>query len=218
MDYSATWAGLAVSPRGLGSIIAMPLVGFLVSKLDTRLLVSLGFAVFGVCSFVWGTMTLEVSPWSMLLPIIISGFALGLVFVPLSTTSLGDLPPQSLGNGSGLFNLLRNVGGSVGISIVNTILARHQQVHRTELSQHLSPTLPSVQNAVSSFTQVLTPHYGPADAPVRAYGMLENVLSQQAMLWSYVDDFRYLALACFCCVPVVWTLKKVKARRPVAAH
>jgi DHA2 family multidrug resistance protein len=217
MDYSATWAGLAVSPRGVGSIIAMPLVGFLVSKLDTRWLVSLGFAVFGVCSLVWGTITLQVSPWSMLLPIIISGFSLGLVFVPLSTTTLGDLPPQSLGNGSGLFNLLRNVGGSVGISLVNTILARHEQLHQTELSRHLAPMLPTVQNALNTFTNTLSAGSSPADAQIQAYGMLQNTLSQQAALWSYIDDFRYMALACFCCVPVVWALKRVRGKA-IAAH
>jgi DHA2 family multidrug resistance protein len=217
MDYSATWAGIAVSPRGLGSIVAMPLVGFLVSKLDTRWLVSLGFAIFGICSLVWGTITLQISPWSMLLPIIISGFSLGLVFVPLSTTTLGDLPAPSIGNGSGLFNLLRNVGGSVGISIVTTLLARRHQLHQTELSQHLAPTLPSVQQALNSFTETLSSQFSPADAHTKAYGMLQNVLQQQASLWSYVDVFRYMALACFCCVPVVWALKRVRGRA-IAAH
>jgi DHA2 family multidrug resistance protein len=217
MDYPATWAGIAVSPRGLGSIVAMPLVGFLVSKVDPRYLVSLGFGVFGICSLVWGTVTLQVSPWSMLLPIIISGFSLGLVFVPLSTTTLGDLPTESIGNGSGLFNLLRNVGGSVGISLVNTILARHEQLHRTELSRHMAPMLPNVQNALNNFTQIFATQSGHADAQVQAYGMLQDLLSQQARLWSYVDDFRYMALACFCCVPVVWGLKRVRGRA-IAAH
>jgi DHA2 family multidrug resistance protein len=215
MSYSATWAGLAVSPRGLGSIVAMPLVGLLVSKVDTRVLVSLGFAIFGVCSLIWGTITLEVSPWSMLIPIIISGFSLGLVFVPLSTVTLGSLPPQSVGNGSGLFNLLRNVGGSVGISVVNTILARHQQLHRTELSHHMAPMLPTVQQALDSFTNTLSTQS--ADAQQQAYGMLDALLSQQALLWSYVDDFRYMALACFICVPIVWGLKRVRGRA-ISAH
>jgi len=215
MSYSATWAGLAVSPRGLGSIVAMPLVGLLVSKVDTRVLVSLGFAIFGVCSLIWGTITLEVSPWSMLIPIIISGFSLGLVFVPLSTVTLGSLPPQSVGNGSGLFNLLRNVGGSVGISVVNTILARHQQLHRTELSHHMAPMLPTVQQALDSFANTLATQS--TDTQQQAYGMLDAALSQQALLWSYVDDFRYMALACFVCVPVVWALKRVRGRA-IAAH
>ncbi|MBV8867652.1 MAG: DHA2 family efflux MFS transporter permease subunit, partial [Acidobacteriaceae bacterium] len=124
MDYSAWWAGLAVAPRGIGSILAMPLVGLMVARVDTRILVSSGFAVFGVCSLIWGTLTLQMGPWSMLVPIVISGFSLGLVFVPLSVTALGDLPAASVGNGSGLYNLMRNIGGSIGISIVQTILAR----------------------------------------------------------------------------------------------
>jgi DHA2 family multidrug resistance protein len=218
MDYSATWAGIAVSPRGLGSIIAMPLVGLLVGKVDTRVLVSLGFGIFGVCSLTWGTLTLQISPWSLLLPIITSGFALGLVFVPLSTVTLGDLPAESVGNGSGLFNLLRNVGGSIGISIVNTVLVRHEQLHRTELSQHLAPMLPTVQQALNNFQQTLSSSVGPTNVQVPAYGMLQQAVAQQSALWSYVDDFRYMALACFCCVPVVWLLKRVVRRSAIAAH
>jgi DHA2 family multidrug resistance protein len=105
----------------------------------------------------------------------------------------------------------------VGISIVTTLLARRQQLHQTELSQHLAPTLPSVQQALDSFTQTLSPQYGPADAHIKAYGMLQNVLAQQSSLWSYVDVFRYMALACFCCVPVVWALKRVRGRT-ISAH
>jgi DHA2 family multidrug resistance protein len=195
----------------------MPLVGFLVSKLDTRVLVSLGFTVFGICSFIWGGLTLQISPWSLLWPIVISGFSLGLVFVPLSTTTLGDLAPEKIGNGSGLFNLMRNVGGSVGISLVNTILVRHQQLHQNELVQHLSPTEPAVQHSLDAFAQTLAGQSGAATAHQQAYGMLQNAVSQQAALWSYIDDFRYMALACFACVPIVWLLKRVKGG-PIAAE
>jgi DHA2 family multidrug resistance protein len=217
MNYSAFAAGFIVSPRGIGSIIAMPLVGFLVSKLDTRVLVSLGFTVFGICSFIWGGLTLQISPWSLLWPIVISGFSLGLVFVPLSTTTLGDLAPEKIGNGSGLFNLMRNVGGSVGISLVNTILVRHQQLHQNELVQHLSPTSPAVQQSLHAYSRMFTGATGATTAHQQAYGMLQNVVSQQAALWSYIDDFRYMAVACFACVPVVWLLKRVRGG-PIAAE
>ncbi|MDQ2775497.1 MAG: DHA2 family efflux MFS transporter permease subunit [Acidobacteriota bacterium] len=216
MDYSALWAGLAVSPRGIGSIIAMPLVGILVSKLDTRVLVSAGFTVFGICSLFWSMITLQISPWSLTWPIVISGFALGFVFVPLSTSTLGDLPAESVGNGSGLYNLMRNLGGSVGISIVETILARHQQLHRTELSQHLSPTSPNVQNALKLFGNVFSGS-GAVMAKQQAIAQVGQELGKQAQLWSYVDDFRYMALACFICVPVVWTLKRVRGKA-MAGH
>ena len=219
MAYDAFSSGLAVSPRGIGAILAMPLVGILVSRIDTRILVSLGFLVFGMCSLAWSNLNTQISPWSLTIPIIISGFSLGFVFVPLNTTALGDLPPEKVGNASGLFNLMRNVGGSVGISIVNTLLARHEQLHRTELLHNLSPTNPNFQQALAQQTQFLAGTYGPANAAIRAYRMMEATLTQQAQLWSYVDDLRYMAFAAFACVPIVWALKRVKAKAgAVAAH
>lgn len=219
MDYSAWWAGLVVSPRGLGSIIAMPLVGLLVSRIDTRILVSTGFAVFACCSLIWGTITMQVSPWSLTVPIVISGFSLGLVFVPLSVTTLGDLKPEAVGNGSGLYNLMRNIGGSVGISVAQTILARHEQLHRTELVQHLAPTRIAVQQTLSYFAKLFSAAAGRVLSQHQALGQIDKILGQQSQLWSYVDDFRYMALTCFCCVPIVWFLKKVKPRGGAApAH
>ncbi|MFL6452329.1 MAG: DHA2 family efflux MFS transporter permease subunit [Bryobacteraceae bacterium] len=218
LGYSATASGFAVAPRGIGAILAMPLVGFLVAKVDTRILVSFGFTTFGICSLVWGNLNTQISPTSLDLPIIISGFALGFVFVPLSTISLGGLKPAEVGNGSGLFNLLRNVGGSVGISIVNTILARHEQLHRTELSRHLVTTSHNLQQRLTEMTQFLTQTYGPAEASRRVYGLIEGTLTQQSILWSFVDDLRYMAFACFCCVPLVWALKRIKTKGPIAAH
>ncbi len=217
MDYSAWWSGLAVSPRGIGSIIAMPLVGILVARIDTRILVSTGFFVFGLCSLFWGHITTQISPWSLTIPIVISGFSLGLVFVPLSVTTLGDLPPASVGNGSGLYNLMRNIGGSIGISVVETILARHEQLHRTELARNLAPTLPTVQQNLNSFTELFSQYGSHATAQTQAIGQIGYELAHQAELWSYVDDFRYMALACFCCAPVVWGLRRVRARRGAAA-
>lgn len=219
LDYSAWWAGLAVSPRGLGSIVAMPIVGLLVAKLDTRFMVSTGFLIFGTCSLFWGMLTLQISPWSLTWPVVISGFSLGLVFVPLSTVTLGALPAEKVGNGSGLYNLMRNIGGSVGISVVETIVARHEQVHRSELARNLSPSLTNLQNSLNQFTGLFTPLSGPLAASQQAVAQVGQNLDRQAQYWSYVDDFRYMALACFLCVPLVWTLKRVKARGAVeGAH
>ena len=217
MGYSATAAGLAVSPRGLGSIVAMPLVGFMVAKVDTRILTSSGFIIFALCSFFWSGLTLDISPTSLLWPVVISGFSLGLVFVPLSTTTLGALPPESVGNGSGLYNLMRNVGGSVGISVVNTVVARHEQVHRSELSRFLGASRPLVQQSLNGFTQSLAARDGLPMAKQQAYGVLQGTLTQQSQLYAYVDDFRYMALACLACVPVVWMLRRVKGK-PIAAE
>jgi len=210
MDYSAWTAGLVVSPRGLGSIVAMPIVGLLVAKMDTRYLVSLGFVIFGVCSLVWSTITLDISPWSLLLPVTISGFSLGLVFVPLSVTSLGALKKEQVGNGSGLYNLMRNVGGSIGISVVQTLLARHTQLHRDQMVNTLASTGDAWQQHVDSLTKVYMTSTDSVSAHAQAIGRVGRQLQTQAELLSYVDDFRYMAFACFCCVPMVWLLKRVK--------
>jgi DHA2 family multidrug resistance protein len=217
LDYSAWWAGLAVAPRGLGSIVAMPLVGILVSRVDTRVLTTAGFVIFGICSLFWSFLTLDISPWSLLWPIVISGFSLGLVFVPLSTTTLGDLRPEQVGNGSGLYNLMRNIGGSVGISLVETLLARHQQLHQTELAHNMYPGSRIFQDAVNSASGALSHFTGPANGLFPSIGLVYQELARQAALWSYVDDLRYMAFACWCCVPVVWMLKRVRGKA-IAGH
>ena len=219
LDYSAWVAGLVVSPRGLGAILAMPLVGLLVAKMDTRYMVSLGFGIFGVCSFIWGELTLQISPWTLLIPVVVSGFALGMVFVPLSVTSLGDLKPEQVGNGSGLYNLMRNIGGSVGISIVETMLTRHEQFHQDRLVNNLASTGDAWQNRIDSLTNMFKSGSDAVTAHSMAIQQVARNLQRQAELMSYVDDFRYMAMACFCCVPLVWMLKRVKkAAGDVPAH
>jgi DHA2 family multidrug resistance protein len=210
MGYTALNAGIAVSPRGLGAIIAMPIIGLLTARVDNRWLIGLGFFLFALCSLAFGTVNLAIGPWSFLWAIIISGFASGMVFVPLSTTAMGTLTNEQIGNASGLYNLLRNVGGSVGISVVNTIVARHEQLHRNELVHSLTPSNPLLQQRLAMLERLVS-------NPRSAYAMLERTLNAQARLWAYVDDFRYMALLCFACLPLVFLLKKAKAK-PSAVH
>lgn len=138
MGYDATAAGLAVSPRGLGSILAVIGVSVLASKLEPRRIVAAGFGVFTVAALWTGSLTLQISPTSLFLPIAVSGAAMTMTIVPLSNVSLGTMPPAQVGNASGLFNFIRNVGGSFGISAANTIAQRHLQTHRNDLVHWLS--------------------------------------------------------------------------------
>jgi DHA2 family multidrug resistance protein len=217
LSYSASAAGLAVSPRGIGAVLVMPIVGILSNRLDNRWIMMCGFVLFGISAAWMGCLTLQISPWSLVWPIILSGSASGMVFVPLATTALGTLANEQIGNATGLFNLLRNVGGSVGISIVDTLIARHQQIHRAELSRHTSPS-PVFQHAYHLYYGQMARHVGPHSAMLRAYGLIENGLNQQAVIYSYVDDLRYMTLVCILCVPLLFLLKKVKAKGPVGAH
>lgn len=217
LGYTALEAGWAVSPRGIGAILAMPIIGVLTSKIDNRYLIATGFTLFAWSSFRFGDVTLTISQWSFLWVIIISGFASGCCFVPLSTTAMAGIRNEEIGNASGLYNLLRNIGGSIGISIVNTMVARHEQVHRSQLVDRVAPGGKAFQQLLESLQTALQHNNGPfaalAGSLNQAYGLLDNAVNQQARLLAYVDDFRYMALACVLCVPIVFMLKKAKSQR-----
>ncbi len=216
LGYTAYAAGWAVAPRGIGAIIALPIIGLLTSKIDNRFLIAAGFLMFAIAGLWFGDVNLAISQWSFLWAIVLSGFGSGAIFVPLSTVTVAPLPNEEIGNASGLYNLFRNVGGSIGISIVNTIVARHEQLHQNELVHSLTPSSPLFQNQLHALEQYLyTQGYGPVEAMHKAYALIGGELSAQARLWSYVDDFRYMALVCFACIPVVFLFKKA-VRRPGA--
>jgi MFS transporter, DHA2 family, multidrug resistance protein len=218
MGYTALAAGWAVSPRGIGAILAMPVIGILTAKIDNRWLLGFGFTLFAVASLWFGEVNLSISQWTFLWAIIISGFGSGCVFVPLSTTAMAGLPNEEIGNASGLYNLLRNIGGSIGISVVNTIVYRHSQTHRNEMGHAITSTSVSLQGQLHGMQQFLTSQgSSPSTAMHQAYVLVNGTLSQQARLWAYVDDFRYMALVCFGCIPIVFMLKKAKGKGGVSA-
>ena len=218
MGYTAFTAGWAVSPRGIGAILAMPIIGVLTAKIDNRFLIALGFLLFGISSLWFGRATLGISQWTFLWAIVISGFGSGCIFVPLSTTSVAGLPNEEIGNATGLYNLMRNIGGSIGIAVVNTMVIRRAQLHRTELSHSLNPANPVLQNQLQGLQHYLMSQGSSAvTAMDRAVALTDRTLAAQATLWSYVDDFRYMALVCFLCIPVTFLLKKAVGKRGMSA-
>ena len=219
LGYTAFTAGLVVAPRGLGAICGMPVIAYLSNKVDPRWLLSFGFFVFGLTTLYFGNITLDVSPTTLLMPILITGFALSFVFVPISIAAYGTLKNEQIGNASGLFNLMRNVGGSIGISIAQTLLTRRQDVHQNEIINSVPQTGAVFQQSVKQLQQNLTIHVGPHNAAIPATAKLYQELERQASLWAYVDVFRWLSILCFFCVGLVWLLKKVKPGKPPAgAH
>ena len=219
LGYTAFTAGLAVAPRGIGAVCGMPVIGFLSNKVDPRLLLTFGFGVFGLATLYFGNVTLGISPTTLLLPILIAGFALSFVFVPISTAAYGTLDVQQIGNGSGLFNLMRNVGGSIGISVAETLLTRRSDAHQNYIINSVPQTSQTFQNSIAATQQAVTGHYGPANSLAAARGQLYLQLGQQALNWAFVDVFRWLALLCFGCVAIVWIFKKVNpGKAPAGAH
>ncbi len=218
MGYTALQSGLAMIPRGLGALIAMPLVGRLVSRIQGRYLAAIGFLSFGLSSWALSRITLDISPLVLFWPLFFSGVSIAFMFVPLNTLALGSLPAEQIGNASGIFNLMRNVGGSVGITLITTISARLAQARQTTLVAHLTPYDASYQSAMQTATNLFTAHGDKVTAQQQALGALYQQLLTQANLLAYLDIFRWFTLLCFVCIAGALILKKVKVHGPVAAH
>jgi MFS transporter, DHA2 family, multidrug resistance protein len=223
LGYTALTAGIVVAPRGIGSICGMPLIGYLSSKVDPRYLLTFGFLTFGLTTLYFGNVTPDISPTTLLLPILITGFGLSFVFVPINIAAYGTLDNKQIGNASGLFNLMRNIGGSIGISIASTLLTRRADVHQNEIINYVPITGQQFQNQLGAlqgfFSTFGSGPFGPTNSLIPAQGMMYQELQRQALLWAFVDVFRWLSLLCFFSVGIVWLLKKVKPGKPPAgAH
>ncbi len=219
LGYTAFTAGLVVAPRGIGAICGMPIIGALSNKVDPRYLLTFGFCTFGLTTLYFGNVTMDISPTTLFLPILITGFGLSFVFVPISTAAYGTLRNDQIGNASGLFNLMRNVGGSIGISIAATLLTRRTAVHQNEIINSVPISGQQFQNSLQGAQQSVTNAFGPANTLAPAQSLLYEQLGRQAANWAFVDVFRWLSMLCFFCVGIVWFLKKVKPGKPPAgAH
>src|SRR6266496_149378 len=219
MGYPAVTSGMAVSPRGFGAITSMLIVGRLINRVRGRYLVMFGFSVLAYSIYLFSKINLEISISSIIWPNIISGFGMGFVFVPLTTMALGTLSNEQMGNASGVFNLMRNTGGSVGIATVTTLLARGAQIHQAALVSHLTPYDPAFQERLRQMAGGVAARGGPALATQQAYAGIYGTLVRQATVLSYIDVFRFLSFLCLLCIPATLLFERVKKKTgAVAMH
>lgn len=220
LGYPALDSGLAVSPRGIGAVVSMIIVGRLVAKIDGRYLIMFGFLVLGVSTYLLADINLQISMGSIVWPQVMSGFAMGFIFVPLTVLATGTLTNEQIGNATGIFSLMRNLGGSFGIAGVTTMLARGAQIHQAAMVSHLTPYDPAFQQRLREFAAAFAAAGADAvTASQKAYGAVYESLIVQATLLAYLDNFRLLALLCLLCIPAVLLFKRVKAgKQPPAMH
>jgi len=218
LGYTALNSGLSQSPRGLGSIAGMFLVGYLSSRVDNRKLIGVGFALVGLSTFFLGNIDLEISQRSIQLPFILSGFCTAIVFVPLTTTSMGMLRNYQIGNASGIYNLMRNLGGSIGVSLTATLVSRSAQAHQATLITHLTPYDPAYQDRLHQLQSLLHLPSTDWNQTSAAVGVIYQAVVRQSYMLAYVDAFRWLALMCFISALSAFLFKAVPARRPASAH
>jgi DHA2 family multidrug resistance protein len=208
LGYTAFTAGLVVGPRGIGSFIGSPIIGILGSRIDNRKLLCAGFLGFAVCALIFGTVDLDIGPYTLLIPIMLTGFALSFVFVPLSTMMMATISNKEMGNATGLANMLRNIGGSIGISMATTALIRRAALHQTDLGANLTQPSIVLPAEVRRHRRLPRPPPRPRPGPPRLLGPPLRPHEQQSALMAYVDVFRWTAVLAFFCAAAAWLFKK----------
>ncbi len=212
LGYPALQSGLAVSPRGFGALAASTIAGRLVGRIDGRWLMATGFALLGLSGFVYSRMTLEIAQRNVVWTSVLNGFATPLIFVPLTTTAMGTLRREQMGSATGLFNLMRNTGASVGIAAMTTFLARGTQAHQAQLVAHLTPYDPAYRQWLEQVQGRLAPQLGaPASAPA-ALAALYRTLVREASLLAFLDNFRLITVIALGCLPLVFLFRRVRRR------
>jgi DHA2 family multidrug resistance protein len=209
--YSALDSGLAVSPRGIGSMASMVVAGAIANRVDNRWMLMFGFFLAGVSTIMLGHLNLAIGMDSVIFPNILNGFAGGFIFVPLTTMAMGRLQRQEIGNAAGIYNLVRNIGGSIGIATVTALLVRNGQVHQNYLAANLAPSSATSAPVIAGLAARL--HQAGADPVTSNYmalGAAYRSLQQQASLLSYTDCFQFLAWLAFLCIPIVLLFQAVR--------
>lgn len=213
MGYTAYKSGFAVAPRGIGAILSMILAARLIGRVDERLLLVIGIVIRGSSLFMLGNLNLSMSMSSVIWPNIVNGFANGFLFVPLTTLTMKTLPRELMGAGTGLYNVLRNLGASLGISMVTTLLVRGQQAHQNVLVAGLNGSNPVYWNTLQRLSHALAAQIGNASGRNLAMGVLYRDLLQQATLCSYIDDFRLLGILSMVCLPFIFFFRNTKPEK-----
>jgi DHA2 family multidrug resistance protein len=200
MNYPIVTAGMVLGPRGVGTMGAMLLVGKLIGKVDTRALLGVGLGLTAWSFYAMTGWTPDVSQMTIVIVGIIQGIGLGFIFVPLSVVTLSTLSSELRAEGAGLYSLSRNIGSSVGISVVNSLLTTNTQANHAEIAQHVT----AVNRLFSDPT--IARFWNPLTAAGRA--ALDAIVTQQAEIIAYIDDYKLLMIATLAAIPLLIVFKK----------
>jgi DHA2 family multidrug resistance protein len=200
MNYPIVSAGMVMGPRGVGTMGAMLIVGRLTGQLDTRLLLGIGLGLTAWSFYAMTGWTPDISQKTIVVVGVIQGIGLGFIFVPLSVVTLSTLSATARAEGAGLYSLSRNIGSSVGISVVNSLLTRNTQVNHADIAQHVT--------AVNRMFEepMIARLWNPLTAAGRA--TLDAVVTQQAQIIAYIDDYKLLMVATLAVLPLLIVFKK----------
>jgi len=211
MGYTALRAGETLSPGGLTVLLLLPLVGRLMSKVDARWLIGFGFACTAAALFHMTSLSLDIDFHTAMMYRIYQSAGLAFLFVPINTIAYVGVPPEKSNQVSALLNLTRNLGGSVGISLMTTLLFRRAQMHQARLVEHVTPFDAPARLAAQGLTQRLTAYgYSFADATRRAWAQIYGATQRQASTLAYVDVIWLMAVISLVMLPLVFLLHRSK--------
>jgi len=209
MGYSATDAGMVMAPGGISTLLAMPIVGAMLQKRDGRKIILFGLIIGAISMFIMQGLNLESSYWDYVWPRIVLGVGLAMIFVPLTTVTLSSIERHEMGNATGMFNLLRNIGGSVGIAIAATMLGRLSQFYQTGLSAHITPYSATWQIRFNEIKHgLIAKGLNSTIADQTALGMMYGVVRKQAAVLSFNHIFFIIGVAFLLIIPLLLVLKR----------
>ena len=199
LDFPVVTVGILLAPRGIGTMIAMLIGAQLATAVQPRLLMIFGFLV---CAYaMWGmaTFSLQIGPWDVFLWGVVQGFGVGFIFPPLTSTTFSTLPPERRTEAAGIYNLVRNIGSSVGISIMTALIDRNTQINHATIAGPLSPFNRALQQPpYATFFNVETP---------RGLSLLNEQVTKQAAMIGYIDDFKLMMLVTLLAAPFAFMMK-----------
>lgn len=215
LGYPAFNAGLALSPRGVGSLAVMPVAGYLTSKTDPRRLIFFGLVVGALTMFDLSGLNLNAGYWDIFWPQVFQGVALAFLFVPLTAASMAFIAKEKMGNATSIFNLMRNIGGSFGIAIMTTFLSRRGQFHQNRLIENIQPGSPQTLNTLHAMTawfhhRGADSHTAARQALVALYGMVQK----HASMLSFVEAFWVMGVVFLVMMPLVLLMRRRKHEVP----
>ncbi len=200
MGYPVITTGMVLAPRGIGTMIAMMLVGRIVGRVDARALIFAGLALTAFSLWEMAEFTTDVSQWAIIRTGIVQGLGLGLIFVPLSAVTFATLAPELRTEATGLFSLLRNLGSSIGVSVVTALLSQFTQINHMQIGEHISPFNPMMAPGL------LPPLLDPSTP--QGIAALDALVTQQAATIAYLNDFRLMMYVVLAALPMLFLLRR----------
>jgi DHA2 family multidrug resistance protein len=219
MGYTSYLAGLVLGPGGIATLIALPIAGSLVNKVNPKALLAFGFIVNAYSTYLMSNFNLSADFPTVIWPRVVLGIGMGFFFIPLTTLTMSGVKREEMANASAIYNLVRNLGGSFGVAFVTTILSRRAQFHQAHLVENLTPFDRQYQmfsDQASQFLQNRGMEGGLSEQG--KLGLMYRELIRQASMMSFNDAFHFVSILMLCVLPLVLLMKRAKGTNPGGMH